>query len=31
MGMDVVMGSEYFNTPSQTKLGETELSLLKVI
>ena len=29
--MDVVMGSEYFDTPPQTKLGETELSLLKVI
>ena len=31
MGTDVVMGSEYFDTPPQTKLGETELSLLKVI
>ena len=25
------MGLEYFDTPPQTKLGETELSLLKVI
>ena len=29
MGTDVVMESEYFDTPPQTKLGETELSLSK--